>query len=281
VLSLVDRVSGLLAEVVAEEVMGRFQRLRAADVERKATATDPDDLVTVADREVERSLTALLPALWPGSLVIGEEAVHEDPRRLEALARARPVWLIDPIDGTRNFARGEDAFGVMIALVEDGLTRAAWIDLPARGRRFVAERGAGAFLDGERLRAPAAASPLRGTIYTRYMPPELAAAVARDSAGRYEPLPGPTSAAIEYTAVARGEKDFVVYHRLLPWDHAPGALILSEAGGAVEHADGRPYEPRATSQLTIVGVSPAVCAEIRSWLVPSAPAAAREGGERE
>jgi fructose-1,6-bisphosphatase/inositol monophosphatase family enzyme len=117
-----------------------------------------------------------------------------------------------------------------------------------------------------RVRAPAPARPLRGTLYTRFMPPALAASVTAASTGRFLPQPGWSAAAIEYTALVRGEKDLVVYHRLHPWDHAPGALVLAEAGGSVEHLDGQPYRPRSPSQVTILGAAPSVTAEVRDWL---------------
>jgi fructose-1,6-bisphosphatase/inositol monophosphatase family enzyme len=264
--SLVDRVTRLLDEVVAAEVMTRFRQLAHGDVEAKVTASDPDDLVTVADRMVEARLEAALPALVPGSRVLGEEAVHAAPERLRLLEDEGPVWLVDPIDGTRNFARGEESFGVMVALVVAGTTRAAWIALPARRETFVAEAGSGAWLAGQRLRAPVPASPLRGTFYTGFMPEALAATVARATAGRYVPQSAPGAAAVEYTGLVRGEKDLVVYHRLHPWDHAPGALILTEAGGCVEHLDGRPYTPRSTGQVTIAGTGASVPAAVRTWL---------------
>jgi fructose-1,6-bisphosphatase/inositol monophosphatase family enzyme len=263
---LIDRVSGLLAEVVAEEVTGRFRALGAGDIEGKPTADDPDDLVTAVDRAVERRLTDALVDLLPGSRVVGEEAVHARPELIEALAGAEPVWLVDPIDGTKNFARGDDAFGVMIALVERGATRAAWIALPARGQSYVAEEGAGAYLDGARLRVPPAAAPLRGTLYTGYMPAELAASVTAATAGRFAASAPALAAAIEYTSVVRGEKDFVVYYRLHPWDHGPGALLLAEAGGLVQHLDGTRYRPLASRQVTVVGIAPDVCRGVRGWL---------------
>src|SRR5205814_5231596 len=117
-MSLIDRVSGLLAEVVAEEVMVRFRALEASDLEAKISAGDPDDLVTAVDRAVERRLTGALTALLPGSRVVGEEATHAQPALLAALASTDPVWLVDPIDGTKNFARGDDTFGVMVALFD-------------------------------------------------------------------------------------------------------------------------------------------------------------------
>jgi fructose-1,6-bisphosphatase/inositol monophosphatase family enzyme len=247
-------------------VRGRFRALAAGDIEAKPSADDPDDLVTAVDRAVERRLSGALQDLLPGSRVVGEEAAHLQPALLGALAGADPVWLIDPIDGTRNFARGDDAFGVMVALVDRGATRAAWVALPARKQTFVAEEGAGCWLDGARVHVSACAQPPRGTLYTGFMPPALAASVIRACEGRFVVRPAPGAAAIEYTAVARGEKDFIVYYRLHPWDHAPGALVLTEAGGAVEHLDGTRYRPLAGRQVTVVGASPAMVAEVRGWL---------------
>ena len=97
---LVDsaRIERLIAEIAAEEVMPRFEKLEAGDVSEKS----PGDLVTIADVATERRLTpALLDAL-PGSRVVGEEAAAADPRILDQLAGDDPVWVVDPIDGTAN-----------------------------------------------------------------------------------------------------------------------------------------------------------------------------------
>ncbi len=269
----VDRVASLLAEVVADEVLPHFRALPADAVEAKVTPGDPEDLVSTVDRAVERRLAAGLGGLLPGSTVVGEEAVCDEPGLLDALRCDGWVWLVDPIDGTKSFVRGEETFGVMVALARGGKTRAAWIALPARGELFVAEEGAGAFLDGVRLwvpprtaSTPGGARPPRGTFYVRFMPPASAAALERAAAGRHGRLPGTGVAAIEYTSVLQGEKDFVVYHRLLPWDHAPGALLLTEAGGRVEHLDGRAYVPTAADRITIVPATPAIGADVRGWL---------------
>jgi fructose-1,6-bisphosphatase/inositol monophosphatase family enzyme len=259
-------VSELLAEVVAEEVMTRFRLLERADIAAKETAGDPGDLVTVVDHAVERRLERALASLVPGARVLGEEAAHADPALLDHLAADEPVWLVDPIDGTKNFARGDEGFGVMVALVSAGAAQAAWIALPARGRTYVAEAGAGAFCGARRLRTSPPPPALRGTLYTNFMPPALAAAVTTKAAGRYVPVAGDGAAAVEYPAVIEGEKELVVYHRLLPWDHAAGALLVTEAGGRAEHLDGRPYAPRSRNEVTVVASHPSVCAAVRGWL---------------
>lgn len=237
-----DRLGQVLREVAQREIAPRFQQLAPSDVVGKPSAEDPDDLVTAADRAAEAELTLRLPELVPGSTVVGEEAVAADPAVLERLREGLPVWVVDPLDGTRNFAAGHGPFGTMVALVERGILLASGIYFTEGDRLFLAERGLGAFENGRRL-VPRVASPpeLSGTLSVRYMPEDLAAPLTARAAAHRQ-VPGVICAAHEYTQVATGQKDYVHFYRLLPWDHAPGALILREAGGVVRHPDGREYD---------------------------------------
>src|SRR4029077_18012970 len=135
-----------------------FCRLSGDDVEDKATPGDPKDLVTIVDREVETHLSKALSAFTPLAAVIGEEAAHRRPELLRLLASDQPLWVIDPIDGTKNFVAGDNGFGIMVAHVVKGSARAAWLILPARSQTFVAEAGSGSFLNGKRIRVPAASA---------------------------------------------------------------------------------------------------------------------------
>jgi fructose-1,6-bisphosphatase/inositol monophosphatase family enzyme len=240
--ALLDRLGKVLREVAQREITPRFQRLAPSDVIGKPSADDPNDLVTAADRAAETELTGRLPELVPGSSVVGEEAVAADPSVLERLRGSSPVWVVDPLDGTRNFAAGHGPFGTMVVLVERGTLLASGIYLPQTDRLFLAERGLGAYCDGERI-APRLPSEgvLSGTLSVRYMPDELAASLT-ERVKDHHPVPGVICAAYEYTQVALGLKDYVLYYRLLPWDHAPGALIVREAGGVARHPDGRDYD---------------------------------------
>lgn len=239
---LLSRLGQVLRDVANREIAPRFRQLAPSDVIGKPSADDPTDLVTAADRAAEAELTLRLPELVPGSSVVGEEAVAADPTVLERLRGSVPVWVVDPLDGTRNFAAGHGPFGTMVALVERGELLASGIYFTEGDRLFLAERGQGAYFNGERMapRAPTT-GVLAGTLYVRYMPEELAGPL-QSRAAQHHHVPGVICAAHEYTQVALGLKDYVHYYRLLPWDHAPGALIVREAGGVARHPDGREYD---------------------------------------
>jgi fructose-1,6-bisphosphatase/inositol monophosphatase family enzyme len=267
---LIEHVKTIIQGVVASVVMPSFRSLRPEDIHSKATPGDPDDLVTIVDKAAERYLIDALSDVVPGAAFIGEEAVSENPALIDALSARAPAWLIDPIDGTKNFAHGNADFGVMLALVEGGRTRASWMAVPAAqpsGYIVVAERGCGTRIDGERVE-PARHLPAvpRGTIHTRMMPADAARDVLQKVGSRYESRFSSGSAATEYSAILRGEKDFVIYYRLLPWDHAPGALAVTEAGGAALHLSGDPYAPLSPNQITIVAATPELAETIRTWL---------------
>lgn len=240
--ALLEQLGHVLREVAQREILGRFQKLAPADVMSKPSQDDPNDLVTAADRAAEAELGARLRELAPGSTVVGEEAVAADPSVLELLRGSVPVWVVDPLDGTRNFAAGHGPFGTMVVLVERGELLLAGIYLPLLDEMFLAERGLGAYRQGLRIEPRAPTSDvLAGTAYVRYMPEPSAGALVQRAAA-HQQLPGVICAAHEYTQVAAGQKDYVHYYRLLPWDHAPGALIVREAGGVVRHPNGRDYD---------------------------------------
>ncbi len=143
--------------------MPRFQQLEDHEVRKK----DKGELVTVADVAAEQVISRRLLDLMPGSLVVGEEAVAEDPRVMEVLGGTAPVWVIDPIDGTGNFAGGRPVFAVMVALIRQAETLGAWIHDPIGQRTGIAQAGEGTFLDGRRLEAAAGgpAASLNGPLH--------------------------------------------------------------------------------------------------------------------
>lgn len=230
--SLAQRVAAIVREVAEAEIVPRFRHLDAGQIREKK----PGELVTEADIEAERVMAPRLCGLIAGSRVVGEEAVAADPALLTVLEGEGDIWIIDPVDGTANFAKGNPRFAVIVALVRDGATVGGWIFDPMGGRMVVAEAGAGAWLDATRLAVmpPAPLAELTGSVKRSGRLASLVAKVGRKG-----------SAAHDYVDMVTGRLHFAHYNRLMPWDHAAGVLIHAEAGGYAALTDGRPYRPRA------------------------------------
>ncbi|WNM27755.1 inositol monophosphatase family protein [Demequina capsici] len=245
------------------EVMPRWRALEDHEIRTKSSEWD---LVTDADEAAERMITAALRDLVDVP-VVGEEATAKDATLLELVDGAGAVWVVDPVDGTRNFVAGTEAFGCMVALIDDGRTVASWITYPAVGREAHAARGVGAFLDGERLTTPAPTDPasLRGAIASKFHPgdaDELHAAA--ESLGPSKPIR--FCAAWDYLDVVTGVTDYVAFTRTLPWDHAPGALICQEAGLTAARPDGSEYLPGGDVRAGILTAHPSVWERIAGVL---------------
>ncbi len=255
-----DTVATILEEVAAEEVLPRFRKLRDHEVRAKESG----ELVTVADLAAEAQIERRLRDLLPGSRFVGEEAVAEDPGLLDLLESEDDwIWVVDPIDGTGNFADGTPVFAVMAGLVRRGETAAAWIHDPVGGRTATAQRGAGAWLDGRRLKlaAPPPFEDLRGTLHAgAFAPPGMVRQVQARRA-RVGAIKSLRCAGWDYLRLATGEMQFSLFTRLKPWDHVPGALIYREAGGLARTLDGAPYGARSHRGATGLLLAP----DAASW----------------
>jgi len=230
-------VAALLRSVAASAVLPRFRNLTSGDIEEKS----PGELVTIADRDAEEQLTTGLLALGQRARVVGEEACAVDPALLSDLATGS-IWLVDPLDGTANFAVGREPFGLMIALLVDGVAEAGWLYDPVRDRMCHAARGRGAFIDEVAVRVgqPPPGRPV-ASLATQFMTAALRARVEQGFAEIFELVPIPRCAAAHYPRLVLGENQISLFQRTLPWDHAAGALFLIEAGGHVARWDGSPY----------------------------------------
>ncbi|MCK6454177.1 MAG: inositol monophosphatase [Alphaproteobacteria bacterium] len=260
----IDRVSAAIDEVAATEIMPRFRKLAEGDIRKK----HGDETVTVADEAAERALTRRLHDLLPGSLVVGEEAAAEDRAVLDRLAGDDPVWVIDPIDGTRNFASGKADFGVMVALVRHDEIIAGWIHHPVIGRLLTAERGSGAWIGSQRISVPdpPADLDLVGSISYLFFPePQRERLRAKAKAGLSHPADRGCIAR-HYSDMALGRQHFGFYRNMKPWDHLAGALILREAGGRVAKWDGSDYRPRDSAGGILAAASAELWTRIRAFL---------------
>lgn len=246
----VDRLASALIQAGAEEIMPRFGKLTAAQVRRKRSAFD---IVTDADEAAERAIGRALQAHFPGCIVIGEEAADKDPSLLDRLDSGDLCFLIDPLDGTRNFASGLPLFGLMGAAVMRGEIVAGVIHDPVCGTVALARAGAGAWRQDrtgarERMQVaePVPVGEMEGIAGTNFLPQPLRSQVSVNLS-RLQVTNWFRCAAHEYLLAASGHCHVLFYNRLMPWDHAAGWLLHREAGGYSAHFDGSEYRPTHTS----------------------------------
>jgi fructose-1,6-bisphosphatase/inositol monophosphatase family enzyme len=258
-----DAVLTLLQDVAEQVVNPRFRRLRDSDVSHKS---HPGDLVTVADREAEVLITDALQAAYPEALVLGEEASAADPTLLDRFRSAEHAFTVDPVDGTRNFVRGSPDHAVMAAEIRAGQVVRGWIWQPQHRASYVAERGAGAWRNGEPLTRQSRGDDLRGITSRRgWIGRTLGALRALELTW--------TCCGVDYPKLVEGAADYALYRRPKPWDHAPGSLLLSETGGFVGSFDGTPYDPQAQPPLALVSAGDRPTYDLLTSLVSALPSA--------
>ena len=226
-----DKVADIIRETAAEEILPRFRALTPMEVQEK----NPGDLVTAADQAAEQVLTRRLAELTPGALVVGEEAHESSPEPLKHLAASDQAWIIDPLDGTHNFAHGKDRFAVIVALAQRGKIVAGWIHVPIDGEIGIAELGSGLRINNRPVSrlTQKPVSHMTGSL-GKNLAERLnrRRQTAKQSAEIPKKFVRYRCVGLEYLDLARGRLDFARYGgKLMPWDHAAGVLMHREAGG--------------------------------------------------
>jgi fructose-1,6-bisphosphatase/inositol monophosphatase family enzyme len=247
-----DAILTLLQDVAEQVINPRFRSLTAGEIHEKR----PGDLVTAADHEAEVLITAALLEAYPDAVVLGEEAYAHDPKLLNRFSAAEHAFTVDPVDGTKNFVQGSKDHAVMVAEVRGPEVTRAWIWHPQHRTSYVAELGAGAYRtkdggDRERLARPAGPP----------VPHEWRVVTSRRSwVGReidgLRPLELTwVCCGVDYPRLVEARADVVLYGHANAWDHAPGALLLSESGGRHGTIDGRPYDPRSLERPGLIAAA--------------------------
>jgi myo-inositol-1(or 4)-monophosphatase len=234
------------AEEIAREAGARLREFYSTGVttEYKGSA----DLVTVADRTVEKLVRERLSAAFPEHGIYGEEGTRD---RLAAEYR----WYVDPLDGTTNFAHSVPHFAVSLGLEhrpgglaegEDGTLVAGVIYDPMRDEMYVSERGKGAWLNGKQLHASETTTLSESLVSTgfpsqkRHKNPNIH--FYQEFTLRSHGVRRLGSAALDLAYVAAGRYEAFWEFNLNPWDTAAGILLVEEAGGAVTDFSGQPVK---------------------------------------
>jgi fructose-1,6-bisphosphatase/inositol monophosphatase family enzyme len=240
-------VASILRDAAQVEILPRFRGEIAQDIRQK---TSSFDLVTDADEAAEAAIAAALQREFPGCAVVGEEASARDPTLLDTLSESDLTFIIDPVDGTKNFSAGLPLFGVMAAALQRGEIIAGIILDPIRDDWAISVAGEGAWIENNagrlinlRVAAPPPVSEMSGIVNWLFFPAPLKAQITANLS-RVAAAVDYRCAAHQYRAVASGHYDFALYGKMTPWDHAAGVLIHKEAGGYAAFLDGRPFNVR-------------------------------------
>jgi len=235
---------------------GRLDRIQ---IERKGT----NDVVSEVDRLAEQEIVATLQRAYPSHAIVGEESGGEMPA-------SGHVWVVDPLDGTRNFVNGFPHYAVSIALLQDGVVVVGVIYDPVRDELFTATRGGGATLEGRRLRITPQRS-LKGMVIGTGVPfkqPEHMAAYRRmlnDVLQKAADIRRTGSAALDLAYVAANRLDGFWELDLSRWDMAAGLLLIREAGGLVSDTEGH---DDALNSGDVVAGSPKLFRELLQTVHP-------------
>lgn len=247
-----ERVASAIRRVADDIILPRFGRLARHEIREKS---GPQDLVTDVDEQAEAALKIALGALVPDARFLGEEGVAKDKSLEARLGAPGALWVVDPLDGTRNFIAGIKEFGTIVALVVDGVTVGGWILAIPDGACAFAIRGEGAFFDGVPILAAPERAKLSALRSLGWLDPAEATRL-RDRMARHFVAEQSHCSAYAYLKLARGEVDLKLSSRIHAWDHLAGALILSELGGRTAFFDGAPYAPSPSVDRALLATAP-------------------------
>ncbi|HUJ80177.1 MAG TPA: inositol monophosphatase family protein [Nitrospiria bacterium] len=206
------------------------------------------NIVTEADRQAERLIAGMIGKHYPGHIVVGEEG-SGTTAPLPAPTVRVPVWFVDPLDGTTNFAHGFPFYCVSIGVEVEGRMMVGVVYDPVRKELFSAIRGRGAFCNGRRLGVSTTEKLDQSLLVTGFA--YNIRTSRRTNLGHFSHFSlrcrgvrRTGSAALDLCYVAGGRFDGFWEMNLWPWDTAAGSLIVEEAGGRMSGFEGRPYDLR-------------------------------------
>lgn len=253
------------------EILPRFRNLSAHQIDTKS---GPQDLVTEADTAAEAMIARGILRLFPNAVVIGEEAAAKDPSLRHKAAEAELAFIIDPVDGTWNFAHGVPLFGVILAATRFGRPVFGLLYDPMVDDWIVADdqtptrlAGAGMTERLTQVSGGGAIETLSGNMHFYLMPKDVQAKLA-PVLPAFSRMGSMRCSCHEYRIMARGGVDFTLSGILNPWDHAAGVLACQQAGGVAKMLDGRDYNIRIEEGYLLCAPDQATWDALKTALSP-------------
>jgi myo-inositol-1(or 4)-monophosphatase len=257
--AMLKAVTAAVRLVAAEEIMPRYMKVAHQHKSDGSLCTDAD---TAAQEALTRKLQGILNVP-----VIGEEMGEAE--QIESWACGKDgVWCIDPVDGTSNFVRGLGYFAVSVALVREGRSVLGVVHDPVSDEAFAAERGRGAFLNGEKLVSRTVATNLSGALASvdmKRLDGRLIAQLA--TSPPYSSQRNFGASALEWCYTAAGRYDVYLHGGQKLWDYAAGSLVLHEAGGRACCLDSDDFDSGGVWQRSVIAaLNPALFEEWKAWI---------------
>lgn len=259
--SLQAELVSAVRNAARERILPRFRALAPEDVQTKS---GPADLVTRADTEAEAAITAAIRTAWPEAEVLGEEAVAADHNLRSRMGEAEWAVVIDPVDGTWNFAKGLPLFGSMLSVLHHG--RPVWGMLydPVNDDWIeAADDSPSTFArPNEHHRITTSSESrerrLNGYVSLGLFKRETRLRLSQDAVD-FARVTSLRCACHEYRMLAQGSVEFMLSGPVPhPWDHAAGSLCVTQAGGVVRFLDGTPYDANRRKGVLLAAASPAL-----------------------
>lgn len=241
---LLDSVRDIIVPAARDELLPRFARVAR-------THKRDGSVLTEADMAMQSRVAAQLQVLSPDTLFLGEEMEAAEQSAL--LESGKPVWCLDPLDGTSNFVSGIPYYCVALALLQSGRVELGLVYDPVRDECFTALHGDGAQLDGKPLRvAHSGLSLAQSTALIDFKRLEPALATRLVTEIPYASQRSFGSVALDWCWLAAGRSHVYLHGRSKIWDYAAGNLVFNEAGGHSVSLDGRPVFSHALAPRSSV-----------------------------
>ncbi len=244
----VEKVSEIIKEIAQNQIMSKYKKLESNEIECKSSEID---LVTIADKKSEKEFIKQLTLMLPNSKIIGEESVYKDNSILNLVDDEGYVWVVDPLDGTNNFTKGSEDFGVMVALLKNKETVAGFIYNPLKDDMLIAEKNNGAYINNQKIILKSINKDLKdyNVLYNFDHYDVNKHTNLGDIVSSFKSL---FCSAAEYQSLLEQKSDIGFFCGYLkPWDHIAGLLLYKEAGGFSSFMNNLPYSNRMVEKRNL------------------------------
>ncbi len=268
----IPKIAAMLKEHCHTHIMPLYKNLTKSQIHQKGQK----DIVTDADKNMEKNLSQNLQQILKNSQILGEETYATNPETAKALETNEYVWVIDPLDGTRNFIKQKEEFCSMLALVKNGKTIAAWIYTPLKDEMIMADISSKTQdINGNpiTIKTMENTNPenIIGQINFGMFQENNKEELIKIAENKYKNLDKVFCVGYDFSGMCLSRRHFSTYRHLWWWDHIPGSFLLQQAGGIVKQIGNEAYSPIKPAKQLIVAVNDKIANDITSFMCKANP----------